>query len=385
MRLKNPFRKRSKNGLMFGLTDGECCFSGYTRLDQNAEVVTACRRISTIISSMTIHLMSNTDKGDVRIKNELSRQIDVNPSKDMTRRTWMEGIVMNMLLYGKGNAIVIPHTKRGYLDDLEPVPAYKVGFDDVTKSVLINGVPFDSESILHFVLNPDRDNLWRGQGLTVSLKDVVDRLGQEGKTATAFLKSNWKPSVIVKVDALTDEFSSPEGRKLLLKDYVENSEAGEPWLIPADQFSVEQIRPLSLADLAITDNIVLDKKTVASIIGVPAFVLGVGDYSRDEWNNFIETIVMPIAKEIEQEMTRKLILSDKWYLKFNTTALLDYDIQTLANVYCTLGDRGYVTGNEVRDRLGMSPAEGLDEYRVLENYIPYDMSGQQKKLIGDQE
>lgn len=370
---------------MFGLTDGECCFSGYTRLDQNAEVVTACRRISTIISSMTIHLMSNTDKGDVRIKNELSRQIDVNPSKDMTRRTWMEGIVMNMLLYGKGNAIVIPHTKRGYLDDLEPVPAYKVGFDDVTKSVLINGVPFDSESILHFVLNPDRDNLWRGQGLTVSLKDVVDRLGQEGKTATAFLKSNWKPSVIVKVDALTDEFSSPEGRKLLLKDYVENSEAGEPWLIPADQFSVEQIRPLSLADLAITDNIVLDKKTVASIIGVPAFVLGVGDYSRDEWNNFIETIVMPIAKEIEQEMTRKLILSDKWYLKFNTTALLDYDIQTLANVYCTLGDRGYVTGNEVRDRLGMSPAEGLDEYRVLENYIPYDMSGQQKKLIGDQE
>ena len=29
----------------------------------------------------------------------------------------------------------------------------------------------------------------------------------------------------------------------------------------------------------------------------------------------------------------------------------------------------------------MSPRDGLDELRILENYIPYDMSGQQKKLV----
>ena len=41
------------------------------------------------------------------------------------------------------------------------------------------------------------------------------------------------------------EFSSPEGRRKLLNEYAGSAEAGEPWLIPAEQFSVEQVKPLS--------------------------------------------------------------------------------------------------------------------------------------------
>ena len=66
-------------------------------------------------------------------------------------------------------------------------------------------------------------------------------------------------------------------------------------------------------------------------------------------------------------------------------SLLDWDINQISSVFCALNDRGIVDGNEVRDKIGMSPREGLDELRVLENYIPADMAGAQKKLIQEDE
>ena len=125
----------------------------------------------------------------------------------------------------------------------------------------------------------------------------------------------------------------------------------------------------------------MDKKTVAAIVGVPPFVLGVGEYNKQAWNSFVQNTVKPIAQGIEEEMTRKLIVNPKWYLKFNILSLMDWDIKTIADVFGALSDRGFVDGNEVRDRIGMDPRDGLDELRVLENYIPFDMAALQKKLI----
>lgn len=379
-------RKRQQNrAVLFASSSGfdELCCSGYTSLDKCPEVVTACRKIADMISSMTVYLMANTERGDVRIQNELSRAVDINPTSYMTRKTWMDAIVMNLLLYGKGNSIVFPHTENGYLGDLEVIPAARVNFapDGRSYRVMIDGKPYAPDEVLHFVWNPDPSYLWKGQGVTAALKDVADNLKQSGETEKGFLKSKWKPSVIIKVDALTEEFASKEGRQKLLESYFDTAEAGQPWMIPAEQFEVEQIKPLSLSDLAISDVVQLNKKTVASIIGVPAFVLGVGEYNAAEWNAFVNNTVRPIAREIEQEMTKKLLLSPKMYWRFNMASLYSYDLKTTADVYSNLYSRGLVDGNEVRDKLGMEPRDGLDQLVILENYIPADKIGDQLKLV----
>lgn len=369
-----------------GLTD--ICCEGYTRLDQCPEIVTAVSKISQLISTITIHLMTNTKDGDVRIINELSRKIDIEPSPIMTRKSWMEAIVNNLLLYGKGNSVVLPHTTDGYLGSLEVIPAYQVTFtpdlNNRSYMVNINGVQFSPDEVLHFVHNPDEYYPWKGKGLTVYLKDVADNLKQGTKTTNAFMKSP-KPSVIVKVDGFNQQFATKEGRALLADEYVRGTETGEPWIIPANQFSVEQIKPLSISDLAIKDTMMLDKATVASILQVPKFLLGLDKFDQKEWEMFINTTIRAIVTELQQEMTKKLITSPKMYLRFNYWSLMGWDIKTISDVLLAGSDRGFITGNEYRDRIGFEPREGLDELRILENYIPYDMSGAQKKLIQDGE
>ena len=362
----------------------DCCASGYTKLSDNPEIQTACLRIAELIGSMTIYLMENGPDGDRRILNELSRKIDIEPNRNMTRSHWMTANVMNMLLYGKGNGICVPHTHEGNLESLEPISASRVTFQPVGNSyrdyrVLIDGIAKDPNNLLHFVYNPDPTYLWMGRGVTVTLKDIANNLKQAQKTENAFMSSEWKPSIIVKVDALSDEFATPAGRQKLLDSYVKPSTTGEPWLIPAEQFQVEQVKPLTLADLAIKDTVELDKRTVAAVIGVPAFLLGVGEFNREEWNSFIQTKVRAIALNIQQELTRCLIISPKWYIFLNYWSLMDYDLKATSDILLAGSDRGFVCGDEWRDRMHLPPA-GLKEFKVLENYIPYDKSGDQEKL-----
>lgn len=378
-----PQQKRSVAWLCSQEAFDTLTCQGYTNLADNPEIITAVNKIAKLIGSMTIHLMQNTDDGDVRIRNELSRKIDINPNENMTRSLFVQWIVSTLCLYGAGNAVVWPQFRRGYLRDLKPVPPAMVSFipDGIWDyRVQINGKEYDPDEILHFVLNPGNYYPWRGQGLQVALKDVANNLKQAAATEKGFMQSKWKPSIIVKVDALTEEFSSPEGRSRLLHDYIDTAEAGEPWMIPAEQFSIEQIKPLSLSDLALVDMVQLDKKTVASILGVPPFVLGVGDFHREEWNNFVSSTIMPIAQMIEQELTKKLLYSPDYYFHFNPRSLYNYELRDMAAIADDQYIRGIMTGNEVRNWLGLSPVEGLNELVILENYIPRGMIGEQSKL-----
>lgn len=375
----------SRGTFALWLSGDDICVTGYTRLSENPQIQTACLRMAELIAGMTIYLMENTAEGDKRIVNELSRTIDIAPCGTMTRMQWMTAIVMNMLLYGRGNSVVVPHTNRGIIQSLEPIAASRVSFQPVGNSyrdyrILIDGAPRKPDEVCHFAYNPDPVYLWKGRGVTVTLAEIAKNLKQAEKTKTAFLSSEWKPSVIIKVDSTSDIFRDAEKRNKFLESYIRPAVEGAPWLIPAEQIQVEQVKPLTLADLAIKDTVELDVRTVAAVAGVPPYLLGVGEFNRDEWNSFVQTRVKTVAQIIQQELTRALIVSPKWYLQLNYWSLIDYDLKAVSDVLLAGSDRGFVNGDEWRDKMHLAPA-GLTEYRVLENYIPGDMSGKQKKLI----
>ena len=128
----------------------------------------------------------------------------------------------------------------------------------------------------------------------------------------------------------------------------------------------------------------LNKKTVASVLRIPPFVLGVGEFKREAWNNFINSTIMPIAQVIEQELTKKLLYSPNLFFKFNPRSLYNYELRDMASIADDQYVRGIMTRDEVRDWIGLPPAANKDDLIILENFIPAGMIGDQKKLNGNQ-
>lgn len=359
---------------------------GYTKLSKCPEVIMAVNRIADLVSNMTIHLMHNTENGDERIKNGLSRKIDIDPLKNVIKKNWIKSIVRCMLLEGDGNAVVKPVYKDGLIDDLIVVPAkdfaINLGKDFEDKyTIQIKNKVYDPEDLIHFVLNPDPNNIHRGKSFRVALKQLTDSLKSADEIEKEFMGGRIMPSVIIKFNG---DFQALEERRESIKNaYFKQGD--NLCIVPNAMFDFEQVKPLSLNDIALNDVKLQNKKTLAGLLGVPAFFVGAGEYNADEYNAFIREKVASIAKTIEQTLTQSLLLSDEYYFKFNIRSLYNYDLQTTEKVAADLYRNGIITGNEVRDWMGLSPMKELDSLVILENFIPVQDVGNQKKLEGENE
>lgn len=360
------------------------CPSGYTPLSQNEDVRGCVHRIADLISSMTIRLMENTENGDKRVKNALSRRVDIAPSRIMTRKNFIYRIVSDLCI--AGNAVVFPVVSGdGLLEELWLWRQTEVSYQETADGYVIRrgGAVFQPDELLHFVLRPDDDYPFRGNGFTPLVRRAVENLVQAAATKTAFLQSKWKPSLIVSIQADVEELRDAKQRSTILGSYTKTTELGEPWLIPAGEIDVKTVQPLTLNDLAVQDSITLDKRAIAAAFGLPAFLLGVGDFDRDAYNNFIASVILPIAQGIQQELTRKLLWSENWYFTFNPESLMQYSLSELTTMTTELVSIGMMSRNEGRAKFGYTPVPGLDEFITLENYIPVNRLGDQKKLKGE--
>ena len=144
----------------------------------NPEIAAGVDTIARLIGSMTIQLMENQPDGDVRVKNELSRKIDIDPNSYTTREQFVHWIVRTLYLEGNGNAVVWPNTMAGIIRDLNPIPPAFASFipDGWGYKVVIDGREYSPDKVLHFVLNPCSYYPWMGAGYRVSLADVANNL-----------------------------------------------------------------------------------------------------------------------------------------------------------------------------------------------------------------
>lgn len=357
------------------------CSDGYQPVTKCAEVQMAINAYARSVAMMTIHLMQNTKDGDVRIKNALSRKVDITPAPNVGRTNLMYMLVHQMM--ETGNAVIYPEYRNGYLEWLNPLPPsqYQLVEDGRSYIVHYNGMRLHPDEVINLVYNPDPERPWKGMGITVDVRDMVKALRQANNTRNALLESP-APSLIVKISELAPELQENGGQDELTDKYLSQVKSGKPWMIPAEAMDVQEVKPMSIADLAIKDNLELDKRGVAAMIGVPTHDVGIGPFDKEEHNAFVSTKLPFVVQVIEQEFTAKLLLAEDLHFRLNKRSLMAYALSDLVNMGKEMVDRMAMDRNEWRDLMDMTPDERMNDLLALENYIPADKLGDQKKLKG---
>ena len=93
---------------------------------------------------------------------------------------------------------------------------------------------------------------------------------------------------------------------------------------------------------------------------------------------------MTPAKIVEQELTKKTLISPDWYWRLNNRSLLNYDVEKIVNVGKELVDRATMRRNELRDWLGLPPDPEMDDVLILENYLRNNKNDLSEETGGDE-
>ena len=389
---KRTMSKTSENFLTAWLGSDEfddfCQTNNYIKFDTYPDVKTCIKIYADLISSMTIHLMENTEYGDKRIHNALSRFLDIEPYKYTTRKTLIYKTVEELML--TGNSILLPVYRHGedtnYLEQLVPTSQSDVMYnklEDGGYDIKHGNKIYRHDEIIHFVNNPNFAQPWYGESYKVYINDILLNLQQGQKIKSDYYTKHFKPKIVFLFNADADVSSSKEKRDELYEKWID-TKPGQPYILPGALVDFKHFPAMSLADIALDSNTKIDKLAVANIFGVPGFMVGIGDFNKEEYNNFINTRINPIVKEMQQEMTQKLIISPNMYIKFNIDSLKVFDTDTRNQFLLSGKSLGIFSANEIRIETGYEPIDKpeMNEYSMLENYIPINKIGEQNKLTG---
>lgn len=371
MRIFDKFFKRSKSVRSEPLTYvvyQDFGDSGYYPVEFERAIET----IGGLLGSLTLQVWQTKPGGaKERLKNAKSYWLDVEPIPGMTRLEWTKKVVRTM--YEKGVCFVAVESFGGN-EQLKILEDFFIQSDGTVKSYKTNEA-YKLEELLRF---------------SAGTKPAVDALRQTNenlKMAAAlkarFLKNSFTPSLVVKVDvdmsALTEE--NDQRLKTLQKVISRSAETGQPMIFEQGFVDIQELKGRTYEELGLDVALKDEQMKVAAFFGLPAFLVGAGSFNREEYNLFIKTTFMTLVRMFEQQLSR-VFASDEIYVKYNTERLLSIDLREQMAFVSECLAQGIMTPNEARQKLGLTPSssKGMNEFRILENYVPVAKLGDQAKL-----
>jgi len=299
--------------------------------------------------------------------NILARQ----PDEGVTASYFWEQLTANMLLHGKGYALIIRSPDTGAVQRLEFIPTKHV------KQLEYEGAPvFQVKGIDGVVFNDDI--LCIPYLLGASPIELHSETIGLAKAAEAYAAEYFNNGSI-----MTGVLSSDQPLKKEQLDIVRNSwnasSAGNLTRVLPAGFKYDRIA-LSPDEAQNIEARKLSAEDIARCFNVPAALIGLDGnltYNNTEQAGifFAKHTILPIARRIEQEIENKLLTPEqrkRYSVRFSIDDLMRGDLKTRADYYNTLLQAGVLTPNEVRKFENLPSAEGGNVLRVPVNVISAD-------------
>lgn len=339
----------------------------------SVSTVYACiYKIASTIGTLQLTTLRKEGTGSVPapelpIYNILARE----PEQGVTASYFWEQLVANMLLYGKGYALIIRNPDTGLPDRLEFVPSKYVepleyGGASMFKIEGIEGLVFNDDVIcVPYLLGASPIELHRDSiGLAKAAENYAAEYFTNGSIMTGILSSD-QPLKKEQLDIVRDSWNA--------------SSAGNLTRVLPSGFKYERIA-LSPDEAQNIEARKLSAQDIARIFNVPPSLIGLEGnmtYNNQEQAAifFAKHTILPIAKRIEQEVEIKLLTPSQrnnYAVRFSIDDLMRGDMKTRAEYYNTMLQAGVMTPNEVRAKENMQSAEGGDKLRVPVNVISAD-------------
>ena len=337
--------------------------------------VMACYRVlSESMASMPLHLMKRTSKDGVTHKERdynhpLYNLLSLKANDEMTRFSWMEAMMMNVVSRGKGFSQII-RNNRGRIIALYPLlsdnmeivrsESGRLGYKYTTKD---GDVWLDKEEILH-IPGMSIDGINGMSPIAYSANTIGLSIAME-EFGSNFFQNGANPGAVYEIPTSLSDSAFDRLRASLKEKYEGLKNTGKPMLLE-EGLTFKQIG-VSNNDSQFLESRKFQKSEIASIFRIPPHLIKKkkkATFTNIEQQSleFVTFTLTPWVQRFEQALNVALFGDDTThYVSFNMDAMIRGDIKNRYDANGAAIRDGWKTRNEVRLQEGLNPLDGLDE------------------------
>lgn len=285
-----------------------------------------------------------------------------------TKFIFVKNLIKDVLIYGNGYAY-IERDKSGVPIRLKYIPAedcivyynqYKY-YDDIYYYVpKFNRRYIEPINMVHVLMN-SKDGIL-GKGILDFAKEAINLAGYTDKAAQEYFKNGMSVQGIIK--SADKQRLRPDQREQIRQGW--NSVEGSIRILEGG-LDYQQVQSNS-REAELTANRIFNVQEIARFFNINPVLLN--DLSKMAYNTieqanleFVTHTLSPYIVGVEEELNRKLVLpkdKGKFYIDIDEESIIKSDKNSLSTYLGSLVDKGIITRNEARLKLGMPPLEGAD-------------------------